>query len=89
MGVAASDGRFEGQERGRERLAKFVNLVAESVILRESKDNPEVTISQRGTENVDFVPKRHLTSVTWFSGPQSAIVTNELVIQPNSQTEKI
>ncbi len=47
----------------------------------------EVTIPWTALKTLRFYPEGQLTSVTWASGPRSAIVASELVIQPNSQTE--
>jgi hypothetical protein len=89
MGVAASDGGLKGDDGDEGRLAKFVNLGPESVILEESRVTEAVTASQKGAENTEVSSRRtsnfrHL--VLW---PSECDSTNELVIQPNSQTEKI
>jgi hypothetical protein len=48
--------------------------VAKSVILGESMVSEEGAIQRIPLKTLSFVPEGHLTSVTWDSGPRSAIV---------------
>ena len=47
----------------------------------------EVTIPQKVAENAEFWSEEHMTSVTWVSGPQSAIVHASWSSNQDSQTE--
>ncbi len=69
MGVAASDGRFEGEDGDKGQLAKFVNLGLGKCHTEGIGVTEEVTFPQNAAENTQVASKRTLTSVTWVSGP--------------------
>src|ERR1700730_14690866 len=69
------------------RLAKFVNLVSENVILGESRVTEEVTIPRRAAENTEFRSRRTSDFRHLGLWPLECDSTSELVIHPNSQTE--
>ena len=87
MAVAASDGRFE---RKMETGGDWQNLsiwVPESVILEESRVTEAVTASQKGAENTEVSSRRTSNFRHLALWPSECDSRNELVIQPNSQTE--
>jgi len=79
--------RFERKMEIQGRLAKFVILVAESVILEQTRSAEVVTILQKAAENTKVSSRR--TSDFGHLGlwPSECDSKRELVIQPNSQTE--
>jgi len=61
--------------------------VSESVILGELRVSEETTIPETPLKRLSLRPKGHLTSVTWVSGPQSAIVQASWSSNQNGKTE--
>ena len=87
MGVMASDGRFESEMETGDDWQNLSIRVSESVILGESGLTEEVTIPQKGTENVGFRTGRTSDFRHLGLWPSECDSTCELVIQPNSQME--
>ena len=58
MGIAASDGRFEGKMEMKGDWQNLSIWVSESVILGVSRLAEEVTIPQKAAENAEFGSKR-------------------------------
>ena len=87
MGIAASDGHFDGETETGDDWQNLSIRVSESVILGESGLTEEVTIREKGTENVEFRTRRTSDFRHLGLWPSECDSTCELVIQPNSQTE--
>jgi len=73
MGVAATNGRFDGMEtRATGKICQSGSL---KVSYWENRGWVRRWLSHRTPlKTLRFRPEGHLTSVTWASGPQSAIV---------------
>jgi hypothetical protein len=69
------------------RLAKFVTLVSESVILEQARVDEVVTILQKAAENTKVSSRRTSDFRHLGLWPSECDSKRELVIQPNSQTE--
>jgi hypothetical protein len=87
MGVAASDGRFEGKVETRGNWQNLSIWVSQSVILGGLRAAEEVTIPQKAAENAAFASRRTSDFRHLGIWPLECDSTSELVIQPDSQTE--
>ena len=87
MGVAPSNGRFDGTMETKGDWQNLSIWVSESVILGESRVTDEVTILRSTAENNEFSSRRTSNFRHLGLWPLECDSTSELVIQPNSQTE--
>jgi hypothetical protein len=87
MGVAASDGGFQVKMEMRGDWQNLSIWISESVILGESRVTEKVTAPQKATENTEVSSRRTSNFRHLILWPSECDSTNELVIQPNSQTE--
>ena len=87
MGVAGSDGRFEGKMETRGDWQNLSIWVSESVILGMLSGPEEVTNLQKGAENTEVWSERTSDFRHLGLWPLECDSTGELVIQPDSQTE--
>ena len=87
MAIAASGGWFGGWTETRSNWQNMSIGVSKSVILGELRVDAGEAIPRIPLKTLSFRPEGHLPSVTWDSGPWSAIVQASWSSNQNSQTE--
>ena len=80
MGVAASDGRFEGKMETRGNCQNLSFWAPESAILVEWTVSEEVTIRRKGAENTEFSSRRTSDFRRLGLWPSECDSASELVI---------